>query len=107
MHKFHKTYPLHCSKILSDGKILWTSFGTKLTFVIYLVPFIIIYLVLSIIIYLVSFIIYHICHILYFVYFVIIVLELKVHGYFVLVFVSKFLVSVTFTGITMLAPEIF
>ena len=67
--------------LLCDDRIFWTSLGTKLTCFIFLVL-----LLFS---------------------FITLVLESRLHSYLVLVFITKFLVSVTFAGITTLAPALF
>ena len=67
--------------LLCDDRILWTSLRTKLTRFIFLAP-----LLFS---------------------FITLVLESRLHSYFVLVFIAKFLVSVTFAGITTSAPALF
>ena len=60
--------------LLCDNRIPWTSLGTKMTYFIFLVL-----LLFS---------------------FITLLLESRLHSYLVLVFISKFLVSVTFAGIT-------
>ena len=67
--------------LLCDDRTLWTSLGTKITCFIFLVL-----LLFS---------------------FITLVLESRLHSYFVLVFISKFLVSVTFAGITTSASALF
>ena len=67
--------------LLCEDGILWTSLGTKLTCFIFLVL-----LLFS---------------------FITLVLKSRLHSYFVLVFISKFLESVTFAGIAMPAPALF
>ena len=67
---------LYFSEILSDDRILWTSLGTKLIFFIFFVP-------------------------LLWFFFIILVLHSGVHGYFALVFIPTFLVSITFAHFRM------
>ena len=71
---------LYFSEILSDDRILWTSLGTKLIF-------------------------FRIFCAIALIFFITLVLELEVHGYFVLVFISKFLASITFARFTMPQSE--
>ena len=66
------------SEILSDDKIIWASLGTTLIFFIFFGP-------------------------LLWFFFIILVLHSGVHGYFVLVFIPTFLVSITFAHFRM--PE--
>ena len=71
---------LYFSKILSDDRILWTSLGTKLIFFIFFVS-------------LLRF------------FFIILVLESGVYDYFLLVFIPRFLVSITFALFRMSQSE--
>ena len=70
---------LYFSEILSDDRILCTSFGTKLIFFIFFCATALIFFIL--------------------------VLESGAHGYFVLVFIPQFLASIIFARITMLQSE--
>ena len=70
-------------QILCDDRNLWTFLGTKLMFFIFLVLFIALFSIITL------------------------VLDSGVHGYFVLVFIPKFLVSVTFARLTKSAQLLF